>query len=142
LLSASALAMTDSAALYVSIGSLIVAIGSLVVSIAGFANSQLRRLEDLSSEFFALAKRDKCRDSAHIFARLNERICAMRGWSPINVRMDPLEVQVAEKSSDSYDKIYNALLRVARRKDQQLDGNGQSGAVDALSPPDDAETSH
>src|SRR5215831_18686272 len=54
---------------------------------------ELRRLEDLSSEFYALAKRDKNHDSAHLFARLNERVCAMRGWSPVNIRMDPTAVQ-------------------------------------------------
>jgi hypothetical protein len=43
---------------------------------------ELRRLEDLSGEFFAIAKRDKNHESAHLVARLNERICAMRGFSP------------------------------------------------------------
>ena len=59
----------------------------------------------------------------------------MRGWSPINVRMDPLEVQVAEKSGDSFDKIHRAIMRVARGPDWQP--NDGTGASDALSPPDD-----
>jgi hypothetical protein len=127
---------------------------------------ELRRLEDLSGEFFALAKRDKNHESAHLVARLNERICAMRGWSPVNVRIDPLAVQV-EKEPDSFEKIEAAIKRVAeqappaqralRERVEQLGpekalallnaGNDQlnagnvhaSGAVDGLSAPDDAE---
>ena len=34
---------------------------------------------------------------AHLVARLNERICAMRGFSPVNVRMDPLTVEVKQQ---------------------------------------------
>ena len=60
---------------------------------------ELRRLEDLSGEFFAIAKRDKNHESGHLVARLNERICAMRGFSPVNVRMDPLTVQVEQQPS-------------------------------------------
>lgn len=48
---------------------------------------ELRRLEDLSSQFFAIAKRDDDRDCAHLVARLNERIAAMRGWSSISIRI-------------------------------------------------------
>src|SRR5262249_55894433 len=50
---------------------------------------ELHRLEALSGEFYAIAKRDKNHESAHLVARLNERICAMRGIGPMNVRMDP-----------------------------------------------------
>jgi hypothetical protein len=39
---------------------------------------ELHRLQDLSGEFFVIAKRDKNHESAHLVARLNERICAMR----------------------------------------------------------------
>jgi hypothetical protein len=59
---------------------------------------ELRRLEDLSGEFFAPAKRDKNHESAHLVARLNERICAMRGFSPVNVRIEPLAVQVEKEA--------------------------------------------
>src|SRR5215471_21700184 len=47
---------------------------------------ELRRLEDLSGECFVIAKRDKNPEFAHLFARLNERICAMRGIG--NIRTD------------------------------------------------------
>src|SRR5262245_44584555 len=50
---------------------------------------ELRRLEDLSGEFFTIAKREKNFESAHLVARLNERICAMRGWTSVNIKMDP-----------------------------------------------------
>jgi hypothetical protein len=59
-------------------------------------SGRLRRLEDLSGEFFAIAKRDKNHESAHLVARLNERIYAVRGFSPVNVRTD-LQVEVAQQ---------------------------------------------
>jgi len=96
---------------------------------------ELRRLEDLSSEFFAIAKRDKCRDSAHLVARLNERICAMRGWSPVNIRMDPLAVE-AQQAPSGFDKIEAALMRLKYGPDWRPNGDG---AVGALPPSDDAE---
>src|SRR5262249_23883870 len=40
---------------------------------------ELRRLEDLSGECFAIAKRDKDPECGTLVARLYERICAMRG---------------------------------------------------------------
>ena len=91
---------------------------------------ELRRLEDLSGEFFSIAKRDKNHESAHLVARLNERICAMRGFSSVNVRLDPLTVQVAEQPS-SHDRIAAAInhlveqappaQRALRERLQQLD---------------------
>jgi hypothetical protein len=114
---------------------------------------ELRRLEDLSGEFFAIARRDKNHESAHLVARLNERICAMRGFSPVNVRMDPLAVQVAEQPS-SYDRIFEAIMRVVeqappaqralRKRLEQLDpeealallnSNGQKPSDGDDSPP-------
>jgi|SRR5215472_4521529 len=114
---------------------------------------EIERLESLSSEFYTIAKRDLCRDSAHLVARLNERICAMRGWSPVNVRMDPLAVQVAEQPS-SYDRISEAIMRVVeqappaqralRKRLEQLDpeealallnSNGQKPSDGDDSPP-------
>jgi hypothetical protein len=86
---------------------------------------ELHRLEDLSSEFYTLAKRDQDRDSAHLVARLNERICAMRGFSPMNVRLDPLVVQVQEKPSSSTDRIRAALEHLAQQQLPAPSGNGQ-----------------
>jgi len=91
---------------------------------------ELRRLEDLSGEFYALAKRDKNHDSAHLFARLNERICSMRGWNA-PIKMDPLTVQVAERELHEFDRVYEAILKVARAGN---DGASEApGAVGVLS---------
>src|SRR5215813_7555354 len=76
---------------------------------------ELRRLEDLSGEFFAIAKRDKNHESAHLVARLNERICAMRGIGPINVRMDPYTVEVAQQPSQ-FERIKAAIERVCNEQ--------------------------
>src|SRR5215831_7078708 len=70
---------------------------------------ELRRLEDLSGECFVVAKRDKNPEFAHLFARLNERICAMRGIG--NIRMDPLQVEVAQKPSQ-HQRIVEAFKRL------------------------------
>jgi len=96
---------------------------------------ELRRLEDLSGEFFAIAKRDKNHESGHLVARLNERICAMRGFSPVNVRMDPLTVEVAQQPS-RHERIRAAIMALTSPSGQQPDdGNGQS-------VPPDTEPSH
>jgi hypothetical protein len=99
---------------------------------------ELRRLADLSDEFYTIAKRDKCRDSAHLVARLNERICAMRGWSPVNVRMDPLTAE-SDRGQGSFQHLYEMILRIGRQKD----GNGADadGAVGALADFGDKEPS-
>jgi len=91
---------------------------------------ELRRLEDLSGEFFAIAKRDKNTECAHLVARLNERICAMRGIGPMNVRMDPLTVQVAEQPS-RHERIKEVILRLTRGSNG--DGNGSAPSSDAPS---------
>ena len=91
---------------------------------------ELRRLEDLSGEFFAIAKRDKDRDCAHLVARLNERR-SISAWT-----------QVAERPSN-HQKIREAVFRLAGRTPPPLaDGNGNRGAVDVPSLPDDTESSH
>src|SRR5215471_8452231 len=67
---------------------------------------ELRRLEDLSGECFVVAKRDKNPEFAHLFARLNERICAMRGIG--NIRTDPMQVEVAQQPSQ-HDRIKQVI---------------------------------
>jgi len=74
---------------------------------------ELRRLEDLSGKFFALAKRDGNHESGHLFARLNERICAMRGIG--SIRMDPLQVEVAQQPS-SHDRIRDAIMNLVNQQ--------------------------
>src|SRR5262249_28382682 len=76
---------------------------------------QLFLMEDLNSEFYAIAKGDESIDTrisaAHICARLNERICAMSGWSSFTLKMDPVAAQAAEQPS-SYDKITAVLMNL------------------------------
>src|SRR5262249_54783920 len=101
---------------------------------------ELKRLEDLSGEFYTIAKRDKCRDSAHLVARLNERICSMRGWSPVNIRIgvDPSAVE-AEKRPPRHERIAEAIMRLTSGPDGQppINGNG-NGAVPSDAPDPEA----
>ena len=46
-------------------------------------------------------------EAAHLCARLNERICAMNGWTSVNIRMDPVAAQTAEQPSD-HERIRDA----------------------------------
>ena len=92
---------------------------------------ELRRLEDLSSEFFAIAKRDKDKDAAHLCARLNERISSMRGWSSVSIRMDPTSVQRSQEPSN-YERIREAVLgfRERQRSPLALEGNGAASQTE------------
>ena len=99
---------------------------------------ELRRLEDLSGEFFALAKRDKDHESAHLVARLNERICAMRGIG--NIRTDPIAAQVADQPS-SYAKITSVLMSLKYGPDGRPNGDGAAAVPSEhpAPPADDAD---
>jgi hypothetical protein len=99
---------------------------------------QLFLMEDLNSEFYAIAKRDKSIEAAHLCARLNERICAMNGWTSVNIRMDPVAAQAAEMPTQ-HEQIKDAIMRVARGPnwrelvDERLNdlpasGNGNGGS--------------
>jgi hypothetical protein len=114
---------------------------------------EIHKLEDLGAEFHALAMRDKSPEFAHVTARINERICAMRGWTSVNVRLDPFTAQ-AEQQPTQYERISEAIMRVVeqappaqralRKRLEQLDPERAlallNGAVD-MSPPDDTEPS-
>src|SRR5262249_17249632 len=73
---------------------------------------QLFLMEDLETEFYAIAKRDKSIDAAHLCVRLNERVCSMNGWSSVNLRVDPIAAQTAEQPT-RYQKIHDAIMRLA-----------------------------
>jgi len=102
---------------------------------------ELRRLEDLSGEFYTIAKRDRCRDSAHLVARLNERICAMRGFSPVNVRMDPLTVEVKQQPSQhdrivaAINQMWEQLSPAERAVRERLGQLSAEEALEMLGPP-------
>src|SRR5262245_8755805 len=94
---------------------------------------QLFLMEDLNTEFYAIAKsaksdlRDRY-DAAHLCARLNERICAMNGWTSVNIRMDPIAAQAAEQPT-SYQKITDVLMNL------KYGGRPSDGDGAALAPP-------
>jgi len=50
-------------------------------------------------------------ESAHVYARINERYCAMQGWSSVNIRLDPYQAQVKEEPS-GHQKIFQAIMRL------------------------------
>jgi hypothetical protein len=88
----------------------------------------IQKLEDAETKYHVRAMAGDL-DSAHVYARLNERLCAMQGWSSVNVRLDPYSAQVREELS-GHEQIKAAILRIARPGWQpKTDGNG------ALAPP-------
>jgi hypothetical protein len=85
---------------------------------------EIQKLEDLGTKYHAKAMRDENPDDAHVYARLNERLCAMQGWSSVNVRLDPYAAQIKEEPS-AHEQIKAAILRIARPGWQpKTDGNG------------------
>src|SRR5215831_15508551 len=99
---------------------------------------ELRRLEDLSGECFVIAKRDKNPEYMHLFARLNERVCSMRGIG--NIRMDPLQVEVAQQPS-RHDRIVEAFKRLqdsappaVKALRERLDQMSTERALELLGP--------
>ena len=83
-----------------------------------------QKLDDIGSKYHAQAMAGDI-DSGHLYARINERRCAMAGWSSINIRLDPYTAQT-EQQPTHYEKITAAIERIARRHN----GNGA-----ALAPP-------
>jgi len=93
---------------------------------------ELQQLEDLGSKWHAKAMRDESPEDAHVYARLNERYCAMQGWSSVNVRLDPYSAQTQQQPTE-HEQIRRAIFAIARgNPDYQpkADGNGP-----ALAPP-------
>src|SRR5262245_19117623 len=73
---------------------------------------EIHKLEDAGTKYHARAMEGDI-DSGHLYARLNERYCAMQGWSSVNIRLDPYSAQVQEQPSD-HEVIKRAILSVAR----------------------------
>jgi len=84
---------------------------------------EFQRMEDIGTKYHAKAMEGDI-DAAHICARINERRCAMGGWTSVNIRLDPYAAQVKEEPS-GHEQIKAAILRIARPS-----GNGA-----ALAPP-------
>ena len=64
---------------------------------------EIQKLEDAGTKYHARAMEGDI-DSGHLYARINERYCAMQGWSSVNIRLDPYAAQIKEQPS-SHEKI-------------------------------------
>jgi hypothetical protein len=96
---------------------------------------EIQKLEDLGTKYYAKAMQDEI-ESAHIYARINERYCAMQGWTSVNIRLDPYAAQVQEQVLPRHEKIRQVIMNLCIGDGQQSnDGNGQQPNGDG-SPPD------
>jgi len=71
---------------------------------------EIHKLEDVGTVYYAKAMEGDI-DSAHVYARINERYCAMQGWSSVNIRLDPHAAQ-AEAQPSRHEKIRDAIFRM------------------------------
>src|SRR5262245_43681262 len=71
---------------------------------------EIHKLEDVGTVYYAKAMEGDI-DSAHVYARINERYCAMQGWSSVNIRLDPYAAQVKEEPTQ-HEKIRDAIFRI------------------------------
>ena len=69
-----------------------------------------QKLDDIGSKYHAQAMAGDI-DSGHLYARINERRCAMAGWTSVNVRLDPYSEQVKEEPTE-HEQIRDAIFRV------------------------------
>ena len=69
-----------------------------------------QKLDDIGSKYHAQAMAGDI-DSGHLYARINERRCAMAGWSNINIRLDPYTAQTEQQPS-SHERISQAIMRM------------------------------
>jgi hypothetical protein len=87
---------------------------------------EIQQMEDLTRDFFTIAKRDKSFEAAHLCARLNERTCAMRGLTSLNIRLDPYSAQTQQQPTE-HEEIRRAIFAIARGDPDyqpKTDGNG------------------
>jgi hypothetical protein len=95
---------------------------------------EIRKLEDVGSKYHARAMQGDI-DSGHLYARINERYCAMQGWSSVNIRLDPYTAQVKEQPSQ-HEQIRDAIFRLKYGPQwKPSDSFGADGAL--LAPPVD-----
>jgi hypothetical protein len=71
---------------------------------------EIQKLEDAGGYYYAKAMEGEI-ESAHVYARINERYCAMQGWSSVNIRLDPYAAQVKEEPTQ-HEKIRDAIFRL------------------------------
>jgi len=97
---------------------------------------EIQKLEDVGTKYYAKAMGGEI-ESAHVYARINERYCAMQGWSSVNVRLDPYAAQVKEEPS-GHQKIFEAIMRLKYGPQWQPGDPGDGtipGNGNALAPP-------
>ena len=79
---------------------------------------ELQRLEDVGAKYHSLVMADDSSpELAHVYARINERRCAMSGWSSINVRLEPYTAEASQQPS-RHERIREVIMRLTS------DGNG------------------
>jgi len=59
---------------------------------------EFQRLDDVSAYYYTKAMQGD-HDSAHVVARVSERKSSMAGWNSVNVKLDAVAAQAAEKPS-------------------------------------------
>jgi hypothetical protein len=95
---------------------------------------EIQKLEDVGTKYYARAMGGDI-DSGHLYARINERYCAMQGWTSVNIRLDPYAAQVKEQPSQ-HEQIRDAIFRIKYGPQwQPSDSFGADGAL--LAPPVD-----
>ena len=75
---------------------------------------EIERLESLAAEVYSAGIRDKDPEFIHLYARLNERLCAMRNWGAFTIRLDPVATEATQQPTQ-HQKIREALFRLAGR---------------------------
>jgi len=87
---------------------------------------EIQKLEDVGTHYYAKALEGDL-DSGHLYARINERYCAMQGWSSVSVRLDPYSAQVKEQPSQ-HQQIRDAIFRLKYgpqwKPEDSFDANG------------------
>src|SRR5215831_6786803 len=100
---------------------------------------EIQKLEDVGTKFYAKAMEGEI-ESAHVYARINERYCAMQGWSNVNIRLDPYAAQVKEQPTQ-HERIRDAIFRLKYGPQWQpsdsFDANGNLLARPLVPPTDD-----
>jgi hypothetical protein len=105
------------------------------------------RIEALMSPFYEMAVKDKDVAAGTLCCKLEERLAMLLGLdAPLQSKVDVYQVQ-ASSQPKSFDRIREAIYRVARGPDwHPNDGNGSpldgDGAGGVLSPPGDDKPSH
>ena len=101
---------------------------------------EIQKLEDLGTKYYAKAMHDEI-ESAHIYARINERYCAMQGWTSVNIRLEPYTAQVQQQALPRHEKIRAAIMRlteqppVPRAAIERIDQLGPEKALEMLGSP-------